>query len=138
MSAESPSTAAEALSVTLKFPDVTTFVERFANFLERRRILLPGVAARPAGTAIQFQLKLKDGTSLIGGSGVVETMVVAGAVPGCPPGMVLEFEPDETSRSLCERMLGARGDGPSPMLPRTADLVRRRADGTPGAVGSSP
>ena len=117
MSGDSPSGSVETLSVTLKFPDVNTFADRFAGFLERRRILLPGVAARPQGTAIQFHLKLKDGTSLISGRGRVETMITAGAIAGCPPGMVLQFEPDAASLPLCDRILGVRGDAPSPVLP---------------------
>ena len=97
MSAETlaPTTqAAESLNVTLKFPDVNTFAERFANFLERTRILLPGVAPRPYGARVRFQLKLKDGTLLIGGAGHVEAAVTQGQIAGCPPGMILVFEPD--------------------------------------------
>lgn len=136
MSAESPSPGVETLSVTLKFPDVNTFAERFAGFLERRRILLPGVAARPQGTAIRFQLKLKDGTTLIAGEGHVETMVAAGAIPGCPPGMVLQFEADPATVPLCNRILGARGDAPSPMLPPAIELPRRAP--SPPAVAEPP
>src|SRR4051812_22249710 len=114
-----PATTAgiETLNVTLKFPDVNTFAERFANFLERTRILLPGMAARPLGTRIRFQLKLKDNTSLVGGVGHVEAVVTQGQVAGVPPGLLLQFEADEACRPLVDRILGARGDGRSPVLP---------------------
>ena len=39
MSADSPASPAETLNVTLKFADVATFVARFANLVEHRRIV---------------------------------------------------------------------------------------------------
>ncbi len=55
----------------LKFPDVETFIERYAPNVSRAGIFVKTSSPRPAGTPVKFEFQISDGTSVMRGLGEV-------------------------------------------------------------------
>ncbi len=61
-----------AFRVKLKYPDLDTFVERYAKNVSRKGVFVASKKPRPKGTKVRFELLLSDGTAALKGEGVVQ------------------------------------------------------------------
>ncbi len=98
---------AAQLRIRLKYPDVQSFVEKFAPNVSRQGIFISSKSPKPVGTSLRFELLLSDGKSrLMKGEGVVTWIrEYDGDHPSRPHGMGVKFSRlDGESRRLLDRI----------------------------------
>ncbi len=102
-----------AVRVKLKYPDVDTFIQKYAANISRGGIFITSKNPPPIGTALKFEFLLASGestTSIIRGEGHVKWVrEFDPQAPSKSHGMGIEFtELDESSRALIEKALAFR------------------------------
>jgi molecular chaperone DnaK len=114
------------LALKLAFDSVGDFIERYALNISRGGIFVRSRDPRPAGTRLNFDLRLRSGERVIRGTGVV-VWTTPPSAPGEPPrapGMGIQFvELDAASRALVDQIVARRGpaaDVDEPPRPRSA------------------
>lgn len=116
-----PAAADAPVRVRLKYPDVDTFVERFAPNVTRGGIFLASRDPRPVGSTIRFQVCLMSGEAVLSGEGRVTWIKEFNpAEPQRPHGMGVQFTSiDPAARPLLDRLLKKR-EGAAPRRPTGA------------------
>lgn len=101
------------LAIRLKYPDRTSFVERFAINLSRTGVFLRTPTPLPVGSRVHFEYRLSDGQRMLRGRGIVRwSREESQSRHSEPPGMGIEFvDLDATSEALVEEIVTSHGDG---------------------------
>jgi uncharacterized protein (TIGR02266 family) len=96
------------IRVTVRVPDLDTFITRYSRHLAGDRIFIFTKTPQPVGTRVRFSLHLADGEPIIHGKGTV-TRVQSGDDARHPPGMELVFVTlDDRSQTIVDFMHAAR------------------------------
>ena len=114
-----------ALRVKVRYPDVETFVERFAVNVGRSGLFIPTPTPKPVGTEVRFEVRLGDDRVVLIGQGVVRWL--REAAPDrtrATTGMAIELQRvSRESRDVLMKMLQVRkrrglidGPGGLPMI----------------------
>lgn len=108
----------EVVRVRLRYPDIETFIERFAANVTRGGIFLASREPRPVGDVLRFEIVLKVGPPVLSGEGRVTWVKEFNASePHRPYGMGVQFMYiDPESRPLLDRLLQRKetaGNGPA-------------------------
>ena len=116
-------TAAATVRVRLRYPDLETFIERFAPNVTRGGIFLASRAPRPEGDVFHFEVQLADGAVALSGEGkVIWVKAFDPAEPQKPHGMGVQFvQIDAGSRETLNRILQIKGTA----RPAAAGAARR-------------
>ena len=95
------------LRVRLNYPDVKTFVCRYAPNISAGGLFIQSRSPQAVGTSLHFELMLKEGTRLLAGEGVVVWIKAHDPEqPKRPHGMGIRFTSlDGASRAMLERIL---------------------------------
>ena len=124
--------------VRLRYPDLDTFVERFASNVTRGGVFIASRAARPVGAEFPFEIQLAAGQIALAGEGkVIWVKEFNPAEPTRAHGMGVQFTALSTaSRALLQRMLAVKGAQRAPGMPRgltqpLATLQGGRGNGVP-------
>ncbi len=107
--APSPVTASTVmLRVTVRAPDLDTFIQRYCRHLNGDRIFIFTDSPRTVDTRIRFSLQLSNGQPLINGQGVVVRAHTDTTDRRRPPGMELQFKAlDDASQATLGLMAAA-------------------------------
>jgi len=102
--------------VRLRYPDLDTFVERFAPNVTRGGVFIASRAPRPVGEAFAFEVQIATGQVALAGEGkVIWIKEYNPAEPNKPHGMGVQFTNlSPASRDILQRMLKIKGS-----IPRT-------------------
>ncbi|HEX4461568.1 MAG TPA: TIGR02266 family protein [Polyangia bacterium] len=118
-----------SMRIKLKYPDIDTFIQKYAVNISRGGIFIATKSPKPVGTYVRFEFLLSDasGTSIIRGEGQVQwTKDYDPATPGKPHGMGVKFmRLDADSQTVVDRALRWRADhgtSPNVALPPTAPV----------------
>ncbi len=105
-----PTAGPVVLRVKLRYPDVATFIDKFAVNIGRVGMFLPTRALQPPGTELRFELRLADEQVVLSGLGRVASAVAPDEHgPQTIPGMAIEFQRmTRESRDLVMRLLEYR------------------------------
>lgn len=105
-----PTAGPVVLRVKLRYPDVPTFIDKFAVNIGRVGMFLPTRALQPPGTELRFELRLADEQVVLSGMGRVASVVTPDERgPQTIPGMAIEFQRmTRESRDLVMRLLEYR------------------------------
>jgi len=125
--------------VRLRYPDLDTFVERFAANVTRGGVFIASRAPRPAGDQFAFEIQIATGHVALAGEGkVIWVKEFNPAEPTKPHGMGVQFVSlSAPSRALLQRMLTLKGGQPrAPGMPRglTGPLATLQSGRTNGAA----
>jgi uncharacterized protein (TIGR02266 family) len=125
-----------SMRIKLKYPDIETFIQKYAMNISRGGIFIATKTPKPVGTNLRFEFLLANeaGTSVIRGDGQVQwTREFDPAAPTKAHGMGIKFTRlDPESQSVVERALawraaqGAKRDeagAPSPIEPAPRSRV---------------
>jgi uncharacterized protein (TIGR02266 family) len=100
----------DIVRVRLRYPDLETFVEKYAPNVTRGGIFLASRDPRPVGTVLRFEVLLRQGGPVLSGEGRVTWVKEFNpAEPHRPYGMGVQFlyvDPD--SRPVLERLLAKK------------------------------
>lgn len=126
-----------AVRVRLKYPDVDTFIERFAPNVTRGGLFLASRDPRPVGSVLRFEVLLMSGTPVLTGEGrVTWVREYNPAEPQRPHGMGVQFlyvDPD--TRPTLERLLREREARRQPASPgQPPASASARVTATPPAM----
>lgn len=126
------------LRVKLRYPDVPTFIDKFAVNIGRAGMFLPTRALQALGTELRFELRLADEQVVLSGLGRVAAVVAPDERgPDTIPGLAIEFQRmTRESRDLVMRLLEyrrERGLG-EPALPSVEASV---ADSVADSLGEA-
>ncbi len=110
------------MRIKLKYPDVDTFIQKYAVNISRGGIFIATKQPKPVGTFVKFEFLLSDagGTSIIRGEGQVQwTKEFDPEHPGKPHGMGVKFSRlDRDSQAVIDRALKWRAEhGTNPRAP---------------------
>src|SRR4051812_22264886 len=110
------------MRIKLKYPDVETFIQKYAVNISRGGIFIATKAPKPIGTYVRFEFLLSDATttSIIRGEGQVQwTKEFDATHPGKAHGMGVKFmRLDADSQEVIDRALRWRADhGTNPGVP---------------------
>lgn len=110
LNAPPPNAGPVVLRVKLRYPDVPTFIDKFAVNIGRVGMFLPTRALQPPGTELRFELRLSDEQVVLSGMGRVASVVMPDERgPETIPGMAIEFQRmTRESRDLVMRLLEYR------------------------------
>jgi uncharacterized protein (TIGR02266 family) len=125
--------------VRLRYPDLETFVEKFAPNVTRGGIFLASRSPRPVGQVLRFEVLLRQGAPVLSGNGKVTWVKEFDpAEPHRPYGMGVQFlEVDLAARPVLERLLQRKQARPTP--PPSLGLgVRTGSDGGRVADRATP
>jgi uncharacterized protein (TIGR02266 family) len=102
--------------VRLRYPDLETFVEKFAPNVTRGGIFLASRSPRPVGQVLRFEVLLRQGAPVLSGNGRVTWVKEFDATePHRPYGMGVQFlEVDVAARPVLERLLQRKQARPTP------------------------
>jgi uncharacterized protein (TIGR02266 family) len=121
------------MRIKLKYPDVETFIQKYAVNISRGGIFIATKTPKPVGTALKFEFLLaagENGTSIIRGEGqVLWTREFDPSQPSKAHGMGIRFTRlDPESQAVVDRALAFRAQQAKP----TSDAEERRpSDGEP-------
>jgi uncharacterized protein (TIGR02266 family) len=117
------------MRIKLKYPDIDTFIQKYAVNISRGGIFIATKQPKPIGTYLRFEFLLSDdgATSIIRGEGQVQwTKDYDAATPGKPHGMGVKFmRLDADSQAVIDRALRWRADhgtSPSVALPQATPV----------------
>ena len=129
-------TTTAPVRVRLRYPDLDTFVERFAPNVTRGGVFIASRAPRPVGDQFAFEIQVATGHVALAGEGkVIWVKEFNPAEPTKPHGMGVQFVSlSAPSRALLQRMLVLKGNQPRAGGPRgltgpLATLQSGRANG---------
>jgi uncharacterized protein (TIGR02266 family) len=96
--------------VRLRYPDLDTFVERFAANVTRGGVFIASRAPRPVGDQFAFEVQLANGLVALAGEGkVIWVKEFNPAEPAKPHGMGVQFVAlSAPSRAILQRMLAIK------------------------------
>jgi uncharacterized protein (TIGR02266 family) len=116
--------------VRLRYPDLDTFVEKFAPNVTRGGIFLASRDPRPVGQTLRFEVLLRQGAPVLSGKGRVTWVKEFNpAEPHRPYGMGVQFlEVDPVARPVLERLLQKKQPRPTTEQPTLGSTVRLRTD----------
>jgi uncharacterized protein (TIGR02266 family) len=131
-------TTSAPVRVRLRYPDLDTFVERFAPNVTRGGVFIASRAPRPAGDQFAFEIQIATGHVALAGEGkVIWVKEFNPAEPTKPHGMGVQFVAlSAQSRVLLQRMLALKGNQPRAAgMPRglTGPLATLQSGRTNGA-----
>jgi uncharacterized protein (TIGR02266 family) len=118
----------EVVRVRLRYPDLDTFVEKYAPNVTRGGIFLASRHPRPVGEVLRFEVLLREGAPVLSGKGRVTWVKEFNPdEPHRPYGMGVQFVAlDPAAKPILERLLKkketTRPSGPQP------PVVTPRAD----------
>ena len=102
---DTPKEKAAAIRATLKYPDIETFVHRYAQNISKYGIFFKTSKPKAVGTPIKFELKIADGTRVLRGMGDV-SWIREHQSGDAPPGMGIKFQKlDKASRETVKKIL---------------------------------
>lgn len=106
--------------VRLRYPDLDTFVERFAPNITRGGVFIASRAPRPVGDSFPFEVQLATGQVALAGEGkVIWVKEFNPAEPNKPHGMGVQFTNlAPASKELLQRMLRIKDTLRGPNAPR--------------------
>ena len=110
------------MRIKLKYPDVETFIQKYAVNISRGGIFIATKNPKPVGTFVKFEFLLSDATttSIIRGEGQVQwTKEFDAAAPNKAHGMGVKFSRlDSESQGVIDRALRWRAEhGTNPGVP---------------------
>ena len=119
--------------VRLRYPDLETFVERFAANVTRGGVFIASRAPRPVGDLFAFEVQIATGDVALAGEGkVIWVKEFNASEPNKAHGMGVQFMALSTaSHALLQRMLAIKGTRREPGAPRglTQPLATLQAPG---------
>jgi uncharacterized protein (TIGR02266 family) len=131
-------TTSAPVRVRLRYPDLDTFVERFAANVTRGGVFIASRAPRPAGDQFAFEIQIATGHVALAGEGkVIWVKEFDPSEPKRPHGMGVQFVSlSAPSRALLQRMLAVKGNQPRAGMPRglTGPLATLQTGRTNGAA----
>lgn len=136
-----PSRVNVAFKVNLKYPDRTTFVERFAQNISRTGIFVRAQDPLSVGSRVSFDYFLADGSQVLRGSGVVRWVRLPeqATEPADPPGMGIEFvDLDPASELLVQDIVQQFGEGTRAPKRARAAPPRPPISGSASRAGGGP
>jgi uncharacterized protein (TIGR02266 family) len=109
-----------SMRIRLKYPDVETFVEKYAANISHGGMFIQSRAPQPVGTLIRFDVLLQDGTSLLRGEGrVIWVKEYDAAHPTRVHGMGVRFASlDDASEEMVKRILAYKAEDSATAAPR--------------------
>jgi uncharacterized protein (TIGR02266 family) len=123
----------DTVRVRLRYPDLDTFVEKFAPNVTRGGIFLASRDPRPVGQVLRFEVLLRQGGPVLSGQGRVTWVKEFNpAEPHRPYGMGVQFmHVDPQARGVLDRLLQKKQPRPSPLPQPIASPGRARLDVRP-------
>jgi len=117
------------IRVRLKYPDVETFLERYATNISRGGIFIQTQRTKPPGTLIRFEFQLQDASPVIRGEGRVSWVVAYDSAHAERAyGMGVKFTRlDARSKSFIDRIVEQkvrRGQTDNPNAPPPPEEAR--------------
>jgi uncharacterized protein (TIGR02266 family) len=111
-----------SMRIKLKYPDVETFIQKYAVNISRGGIFIATKSPKPVGTFVKFEFLLSDASSstIIRGEGQVQwTKEFDAHSPSKPHGMGVKFTRlDRESQGVIDRALKWRAEhGTNPRVP---------------------
>jgi len=135
-------TTSEPVRVRLRYTDLDTFVERFANNVTRGGVFLPSRAPRSVGEVFAFEVQLASGRVALAGTGkVIWVKAWSAAEPQKAHGMGVQFvQIDPATRPTLDRMLKLRAEAKAGAGPRSPSgpVSALHAPGTNGTQAARP
>ena len=100
-----------SIRIRLKYPDLDTFIEKYAANISPGGMFIQSRAPQPAGTHLRFEVLLADGSRLLKGEGkVIWVREYDAADPTRVHGMGVKFlDLDDESRSVVNFVLAHKG-----------------------------
>lgn len=128
----SDSTSTVSMRIRLRYPDVETFVDRYASNISSGGMFIQSRTPPEVGTLLRFELCLSGGASVVRGEGkVVWIKDFDEAAPTEPHGMGVRFtQLDEASQVMIERVLTAKGELEDSSRSGTAEVHALRGKAT--------
>ena len=129
-----------ALRIRLRYPDVETFIDKYATNVSKGGIFIATRTPKPVGATVRFEFQLADGSPVVKGEGkVIWVKEFDPQQPHRPHGMGLKFTRlDSASRGVLERLLAHKARPAEPSgtitLPREGSgptAVREGSGATP-------
>ncbi|MCK9459244.1 MAG: TIGR02266 family protein [Proteobacteria bacterium] len=106
-----------SIRAKLKFPDVASFVERYAPNVSTAGIFVKTPSPKPVGTRVKFEFLIADGTVVMRGLGQV-AWVRESAADDRPVGMGIKFvKLDAASRGVLDRIIDFKHSLDGPPVP---------------------
>jgi uncharacterized protein (TIGR02266 family) len=131
-------TTSAPVRVRLRYPDLDTFVERFAPNVTRGGVFIASRAPRPVGDQFAFEIQIATGHVALAGEGkVIWVKEFNPADPTKAHGMGVQFVSlSAPSRAFLQRMLVVKGNQPRTGAPRglTGPLATLQSGRINGAV----
>jgi uncharacterized protein (TIGR02266 family) len=123
----------EAVRVRLRYPDLDTFVEKYAQNVTRGGIFLATRDPLPVGRVLRFEVLLRQGGPVLSGRGRVTWVKEFNpAEPHRPYGMGVQFlQVDPEARPVLDRLLRRKQSRPASGEPASGG-------GVPPGIDSSP
>jgi uncharacterized protein (TIGR02266 family) len=130
-----PGKAEDVVRVRLRYPDLDTFVEKYAPNVTRGGIFLASRDPRPVGEVLRFEVLLRQGGPVLSGEGRVTWVKEFNpAEPHRPYGMGVQFlyvDPD--ARPVLERLLKMKEQSRTAPQPIVRVPAEPRASAAPEA-----
>ena len=100
-----------SIRIRLKYPDLDTFIEKYAANISQGGMFIQSRAPQPVGTTLRFEVLLADGSRLLKGEGkVIWVREYDAAQPTKVHGMGVKFlELDDESQSVVSLVLAHKG-----------------------------
>jgi hypothetical protein len=102
---------AVVLRVTVRVPDLDSFITRYSRFIDGDRIFICTKNPQPPGTRVRFSIHLSNGEPTLAGNGKVIRCQAEAPELDQPSGMELAFvAADDRSQTLVDFMLASRAE----------------------------
>jgi uncharacterized protein (TIGR02266 family) len=100
-----------SIRIRLKYPDLDTFIEKYAANISQGGMFIQSRAPQPVGTTLRFEVLLADGSRLLKGEGkVIWVREYDAGQPTKVHGMGVKFlELDDESQSVVSLVLAHKG-----------------------------
>jgi uncharacterized protein (TIGR02266 family) len=129
------------MRIKLKYPDVDTFIQKYAVNISRGGIFIATKTPKPVGTLLRFEFLLAnaEGTAVIRGEGQVQwTREYDATAPTKPHGMGVKFTKlDGESQAIVERALAYREAQGKRKGEESAPVAVMAAGGEPAPIGAT-
>jgi uncharacterized protein (TIGR02266 family) len=147
-----PNEKVSSIRAKLKFPNLASFVERYAPNVSTAGIFVKTPAPKPVGTRVKFEFLIADGTAVMRGLGQV-AWVRETEADDRPVGMGIKFlKLDAASRAVLDRIIDFKhslggpptpsrySEMPPPYVPEGTDVDEEEAedDGADAPVDAEP
>jgi len=130
----------DVVRVRLRYPDLETFVEKYAPNVTRGGIFLASREPRPVGDVLRFEVSLRQGGPVLSGEGRVTWVKEFNpAEPHRPYGMGVQFlYVDPPARPVLESLLKKKEGARAASQPAPAATERRAEQRQPTAPEGVP